>query len=368
MTHRERILAVFRGDTPDRVPWFADLNWWIDAMVEQGEAPADLQTLETRCQFYRDLGAGFYFRMNQFPYRAVPDDTVRVTRERLGQTWRRTVETPIGCLVQERTRLTGSFSAGFSRRQIQSPADLRILRYVVEHTHYEADYEGARQCYPLIQDIGIVYYCLPKTPAMDLICNLAGIETFTELWLEAREELEETLRVMERKYDEAAAIAVASPVEFIWSPETLSSELVGERFFDSYVRGFQEKWVDRVRRSGKRAVIHMDGSLRGLIRQVAAVGYDAIEAVAPAPVGDLTLSEMRERVGPNTILWGGLPSAYFTALIDDDEFNRMVLDVLSVMTSAPRYILGVADQVPPAALRDRVVRVAELVERHGTYG
>lgn len=45
----------------------------------------------------------------------------------------------------------------------------------------------------------------------------------------------------------------------------------------------------------------------------------------------------------------------------------MVRDVLSVMTSEPRYVLGVADQVPPTGLRKRVIRVAELVERYGAY-
>jgi hypothetical protein len=38
-----------------------------------------------------------------------------------------------------------------------------------------------------------------------------------------------------------------------------------------------------------------------------------------------------------------------------------------VMRSEPRYVLGVADQVPPGGLRRRVGRVAELVEKYGRY-
>jgi len=38
------------------------------------------------------------------------------------------------------------------------------------------------------------------------------------------------------------------------------------------------------------------------------------------------------------------------------------------MTSAPRYVLGVADQVPPRARWQRIRRVADLVEQYGRYG
>ena len=54
--------------------------------------------------------------------------------------------------------------------------------------------------------------------------------------------------------------------------------------------------------------------------------------------------------------------------MDGDEFERMVRELLSVMTRGPRYVLGVGDQVPPTALRHRLIQVAELVERYGSYG
>jgi hypothetical protein len=111
----------------------------------------------------------------------------------------------------------------------------------------------------------------------------------------------------------------------------------------------------------------MDGTLRGLIREVASTGFRVIEAVTPAPVGDVAMREMAVYAGPGPILWGGIPGVYFTPLVSDTEFERMVRDVLSVMTSEPRYVLGVADQVPPDGLRRRVAQVAELVERYGHY-
>ena len=58
---------------------------------------------------------------------------------------------------------------------------------------------------------------------------------------------------------------------------------------------------------------------------------------------------------------------FFTAKVSDEEFDRHVREVLTVMRSHPRYVLGVADQVPPDALERRIRRVGKLVEDLGAY-
>lgn len=384
MNPRERILAIPRGDTPDRVPWFADFTWWTYAMEQRGEVPLGLYSGQATggwqpylkfdatpglIDLHRELNAGFYFGSGYYPYRTVYDDTVRVTEELHGRTLRKTIETPVGTLTEARTYLPQSFVEALSVRQIKSPADLRVLRYVVEHEHYEPDYGVALRRRPLLEGVGITMYVMPRTPAMELMCERGGIEIFVDLWLEARSELEETLQAMEHKYAEAAAIVVASPVEFVWTGAgPISSEVVGKRFYERYVHPWEQKWIQQLHEAGKYSVVHMDGTLRGLIRQVAALGCTAIEAITPAPVGDLTMQEAREFVGPDTILWGGLPSVYWTSFVDESEFERMVRELLSVMTREPRYVLGVGDQVPPTALCHRLTQVAELVERYGAYG
>ncbi len=40
MTHRERILAAIRGETPDRLPWVPRLEFWYRARIRQGTLPA----------------------------------------------------------------------------------------------------------------------------------------------------------------------------------------------------------------------------------------------------------------------------------------------------------------------------------------
>jgi hypothetical protein len=53
--------------------------------------------------------------------------------------------------------------------------------------------------------------------------------------------------------------------------------------------------------------------------------------------------------------------------VSDDEFDRHVKYLLSIMIKKPRFVLGVADQVPPDGLERRVKRVSELVNEFGKY-
>jgi hypothetical protein len=244
---------------------------------------------------------------------------------------------------------------------------MAVMRYIYEHTTYQADYAELERRRPLIGEQGVLLAYLPRSPFMDWTAELSGIQHITELWMDAPRELEETLRVAESNREQAAALAVASPAECLMIPENLSSEAVGRRFFEQYLRGYETRWVGRIHEAGKHSFVHMDGTLRGLLRQISSVGFDIVEAATPAPVGDLTFPEMRQLAGPHLILWGGIPGIYFTPLVSDGEFDRFVQEVLGVMTTAPRYVLGVADQVPPDGLRRRVARVAELVEKYGRY-
>ena len=120
---------------------------------------------------------------------------------------------------------------------------------------------------------------------------------------------------------------------------------------------------------GKYSCIHMDGTLKALLREEMSIGLTFIEACTPAPAGDLPMDGWPDYIKESdTILWGGIPGLYFTEKVSDEEFDRFVVEeVLPVMKSKPQYVLGVADQVPPDGLERRVARVRELVDEHGKY-
>ena len=182
------------------------------------------------------------------------------------------------------------------------------------------------------------------------------------------EEFQELLDVMKIAFDKAAQISIDSPAEVLMIPENLSSEMVGPDFFEHYMRAYQEEWTTKIREARKYSYIHIDGTMAGLLSQEASVGFSVLEALTPHPVGDLKWEELADFVGQSkSILWGGIPGVYFTPMISDKEFDRHVKHVLGIMIQEPRYVLGVADQVPPDGMERRVKRVRELVDEFGRY-
>jgi len=342
-----------------------DLDYWMSSLRLSGTLPRRYTRTKGLLQLHRDLGVGFYLQ-GDFPFRAdSPAVQLRENTEK-GRTVTEVI-TPVGSIRQVSVFLPESFTWATVEHFIKSVADLKVIRYWYQGTSYNPAYATGEERRLLVGDAGIVLSYLPKSPLMELVALHAGIETVTYAFADAPEELEETLAVMEGKADEAALLAIRSPAECLMIPENLSSEVIGKSLFEKFMRPYEEKWAARIRKAGKRSFVHMDGTLKGLITEVASTGFDVLEALTPSPVGDIPLEEIVDLVAEKTIIWGGLPGLYFTDMIGDDEFDEYVIRALEIMKSQPRYVLGVADQVPPGARWERIQRVAELVELHGRY-
>lgn len=203
---------------------------------------------------------------------------------------------------------------------------------------------------------------------MQLFVDYIGLETVMNFaWGGEAELFAATLKSLEKIADEAAQITLDSPAELIMQTENLSSDMVGH-FYAEYVKSFEIKWNEKIKKAGKYSFCHFDGYLKGLLKDVATAGYSVIEAMTPKPTGDLDVSEFKDYVMTDTIMCGGVPGAIFSSLdMDDDQFIEFVKNTINIWTSEPRYILDTADQVPPGAEIERVKLVSDLVEKYGSY-
>ncbi len=366
VTERERLLAILNGRQPDQVPWFGDLDYWATALVGRGQKPEDFKASGAYIDWHRDLGVGFYLQ-GFFPFKTIIENC-EVKDWHDGHARMRRIETPHGALQECWTWIPDSFTEGPTEHFVKSPADLPAYRFVLENTRYEPDYAFAEVRKEQIGDMGVLLAYLPKSPFMQLVALDAGIMAVTEIFMDAPDELAATIDSLRESHDRAARLSVESPVEVLMIPENLSSESVGPHFFDLYMKDYQQEWAAAIKAAGKFSCIHLDGTLKGLMREEAHVGLSFLEALTPAPVGDLAVEDWADWVGEtDTILWGGIPGVHFTDKVSDEDFERHVRQVLEVMSSEPRYVLGVADQVPPDGLESRVRRVRELVDEFGCY-
>lgn len=369
MTERERVLSVLRGEQPDQLPWMADFAYLIESMQVSGTFPRCYQTENPDVglqKMHRDYGTGFYLQGFE-PFRRNARGWEQ-RDEKKGDITTSSITTPVGTLRQVQQYSHASFSNGITKHMIENIEDLRIYLWMVQHTDYSPDYAFAAGRYETIGDNGVVLCYTPKSPLMDLVALYAGVENVTYMLMDDEEEFTAILEALEEKYDEACRLVVDSPAECIMIPENISSECVAP-FYDRFMKGYHQKWTAEIRKAGKFSFVHQDGTVRGLVRQLSKEShFDVIEAVTPLPVGDVELREVQDLVDESTIIWGGIPGGLFSETsCTDAEFEAHVRMCIEVMTSAPRYVLGVADQVVPGSSEKRIKLVRRLVDQYGKY-
>jgi len=365
MTKRERVLSILRGDTPDKLPWFGDLAYWIGYLHGSNNYPEKYRGEDGVFRMHDDLGIGFY--LQGFSPFTMHYENVDVKVDESGDFRTTRYITPVGTLTECWKYIKSTFSSAPVEHLVKDASDLPALRYLYEHTHFEPDYGRIAKYREFSGDNGVTLCYTPRTPFMELTAIKAGIETVTYCIADDEDEFQATMDVMGTSFDKAAEVTVASDCECVMIGENLSSEAVGKKFYHQYIEHHHKKWTAKIKESGKYSFIHMDGTLKGLISEVSNAGFLVLEALTPAPVGDLAIEDFISSASEDVIFWGGLPGAYFSDSFSDEQFDTLVIGIIEYMIKSNRFVLGVADQIPPYTRPERIKRVNELVEEHGVY-
>jgi hypothetical protein len=145
-------------------------------------------------------------------------------------------------------------------------------------------------------------------------------------------------------------------------PDNLSSDNLTS-FFGAHMAVRYRQRLDFLHAAGVRCAVHLDGRVRGLLPRLAAVGFDAVEALTPKPAGDVDVIDMRALVADDrVVLWGGIPGPMFVPPYTWNDVRQHVQTLLSAWANSP-FILGVGDQVPPNGSLDFVRKISDLI-RH----
>ncbi|HEY3418333.1 MAG TPA: hypothetical protein VGM23_15770, partial [Armatimonadota bacterium] len=138
MTLRERIETVFHGGTPDAMVWFGDLTYWYGSHAQIGDLPERWRGPRGIGQLHRDFQVGEYVP-GCCAFTATDGDEVQVSTTkadgRIVHTW----DTPVGSLRAVQEYSAPSYSYGYTEHAVKDVADLRTLRYIMEHRRYQAD-------------------------------------------------------------------------------------------------------------------------------------------------------------------------------------------------------------------------------------
>ena len=369
MSERERLLAVYRGETPNRVPFFLDLSHWF---YERHQIPFDLSVALLKpdwplLDYHKKTGAGFYMPnlISYYDTFYPADVACSVTREGPEITWR--IETPVGIIARKRIWQQQSYSWNISQWGVTTEQDVRVLGYALSHVEFLPRFERYNEWRRAIGDLGLPYISLGYSAMGHLLNYWMGIEKTMYATMDMPDVLQRYVEEVNTNLLRGIDLLCTSPAEVIVLGDNFSSDVQPPRFVERWSASFYREAFARIRRAGKFSAVHVDGRMHGLLRMMAELGVDCIDAVTPAPMGDLTAAACREEAGPALILSGGVPPTAWLPNISDEGFKQAVLDWLALRKISPRLVAAAGDQVPPGAPEYRIEMMRELVERHGRY-
>ena len=341
MNYRERILAASRGQRTDKLPFF---HFWRHCQTGRAEREC------------RNRGMGVCWLRPPYAERLHGVDVEEKRTVVKGRAVvRRTFSTPVGAIYEDELREPGTgnwkgtrswkgHQPWITERLLKGPADYKVLKYIVEHTEYVADYFGVEQAMEWLGEDGVVLDQLPHSPMQMLMIYWLGSEEgrfFFHMadYPDLVEELCQAVsKAREPLYEE---IAAKSPAPVAWCGDNIDGVLANPKLFARYFMPEYEKQAKPLHRAGKLMACHMDGRLKNLQELIGRTPIDIIEAIHPPPMGDLSIREALA-AWPGKVLWIGFPSSAY--LEGPAATERCALELLREAGSGERVAIAASTE------------------------
>jgi hypothetical protein len=369
MTHKERMLAVLRGEHPDQIPWAPRLELYYRAHLRDGTLPAKYRGWDLR-SIYRDQGMGYHCRDGVAIRTRVKG--LETVRRQKGDEVRMEYITPVGSVYALYRQSEELRAQGIGMLEVEhlikGPADYDVVEWMHQNTVMEPAYEEFLAYEHECGDEGVAWGMNRNwTPIGRLLRELIGYNNAYLHLYDYPERFERLLRTMIDVEWEAHHILAASPALIIHHGAHFDSQMTPPPIYKTYFLPYCKEMTAYYHEHGKLVMAHLDADLTGLEEMVLESGYDIGECVTTFPLVPMTLQRLREVWGNRLIIWGGLPSTILSEPYTDEEFEAYMRELFRIIAPGDAFILGVADNVMGDTRWERMERVLPLIEEYGRY-
>lgn len=308
MTSKERILAAFRREKPDRVPV---VTFGINPLSKEDWVSGDptfrrvLEAAAARSDvFYRyNVGTGFYG--------STPDAVgfrQESRREGASTFVRHWIETGRGTLTSLTRHDDGVATSWKLEPYVKTQEDAEAL-LSLPYEPVVPDLAGYRRAQQEVGERGVVHITFIDplmvvlaftTFEFGAILAVTRRDLFTRL-------LDTFHERMYRAYQAILDAGIAPVVIRFGGCEYATVPLMHPRYFDDYVVRYDRPICDLIKRYPECYVqLHCHGKMRDVIDGIMAIGAHAVEPIEPPPQGDIPLAEFKERYGDRVCLVGNI--------------------------------------------------------------
>ena len=338
MTSRERILAVLRGDRPDRVPvWAWGVHPWLGAVHPSIRPVVDAYLDRADIIHWWSPGSGvFLTASNQVSVRtAQRASTHRGYAEDI-----RTFTTPAGELTEVTTVSLEGRPGYRSKYLLEAERDVESLLSIPYVPPQPACDDYSRKSAEL-GDRGLVMVSIPADP-MYFVNNLIGSERFAIWSIERRGVIDRLVAEFARRLREWVAWVLGQGVGPLFGyvgPELCIPPLQSPRDFEEWVVGPDREINDMIRTAGGFAFVHCHGRVGPVLEGFTRMHASALHPIEPPPMGDVTLAEAKRRVGQDLCIVGNVQE-HDLETMPAAAFRRLAEETVRTGMPGGRYILS----------------------------
>ena len=226
LSQRERILAVYRGETPDTAPFMLDLSHWF---YHRHGMPWDLSRAYTEPEHeliacHRKMGVGFYLpNLASFVDVDYAGDTrATVTKSPDGSTITWQYETPLGTISRTRRWNEQTYAWAIPEWGIETEHDVKVLGHALGHRTYIPRWERYNAWRDAVGDNGVVYAVFAYSAMGFLLNAWMGIERTVYAAADWPDTLHDAVDRINANNLECIDALAASPAEIILVGDTIS--------------------------------------------------------------------------------------------------------------------------------------------------
>ncbi len=355
MNKKNRFIRLLDEKGIKKMPFFPCLDGYAQSGLP--EKFQNQHIIEMQMELGSDMLRGVEAYVDTY------DETIVHSKERAGEYETEQFSTPLGTIRKVSRYVPESPFIPFPIEYlIKSVDDLKIFRYLQEHTIPVADFsktEYYKNKYPE----KILSASMQDSPFYDLLTKQIGIENFTFMYMEDPSELEVTMAAMMKNKKRYVEFSAQSPADVIICYENTNTGNSMPDWISAYAFVQLDEFADVAHEYDKPLLIHMCGKISLLLDEIAERKFDGIIEISPPPTGDCDFSKaikIMENAGK--VIAGGIECNQFT-MPDNNAFVKSVEKFLEDLPESPYFFLGSGDAVPKGVSAENLKSAYEITSK-----
>ena len=345
LTPRERMRRWASRQEVDRIPFVIY---------------ADMAPLDQLCQLLGEGNFGVLYWA--WAYRLETEHCKFTTREFVRDGYQiieRTLSTPEGTLVEERTKSpTGEAKIYpiITQHMVREIRDYPVLQSYFRDIRVVADDSTMRYGVGHVGANGGPQVVVDRTPFMALTVEWVGPEELAFHMADEPEMVEETMDLMGRVLLREAEVTAASDAPYVNAPDNITAPLVGRERFARYVAPYYRQLAEIV--SPKRFFVHMDGDLAPMADLIGESGVGGIDSLSPPPDNDTSVAQALKQ-WPEMLIGVNFPSSVH--LHSPEAIYAMTRRLLEEGGASGRLQIQISENLPPERWRVSFPQISQAI-------